>query len=186
MFNLVYADRHGDTFYISNGLVPKRDTRISSHDIRPADKAWADWQGFHPLADLPQIDNPSSGYLLNTNSGPQNVTDTDALSPEKFPAYMMSQQMNSRARRLSSLVKNDTSISWDAMLRYATDTKLEAEAPLARLQSLIAGSDDPLVQETSDVLRKWDHRTDLESRGAFSPCVGLFSTSTVGHVALLL
>jgi acyl-homoserine-lactone acylase len=166
MFNFVYADRHGDTFYISNGLVPKRDGQISSHNIRPAEKAWADWQGIHPLNDLPQIDNPSCGYLMNTNSGPQNVTETDALNPENFPAYMMAQTMNSRARRLLSLLKGDTSISWEEMLLYATDTQLEAEAPLARLHQLIAGSTDPLVKAAWDALRKWDRRTDLDSRGA--------------------
>ncbi len=166
MFNFVYADRQGDTFYISNGLVPKRDLRISSHDLRPADQEWADWQGIHSLDELPQVANPSSGYLMNTNSGPQNVTETGAPVATDFPAYMMEQQLNSRARRLSFLLKNDSSVGWDEMLLYATDTQLEVDELLGRLLKLMTGSDDPLVREASHVLQTWDHRTDLESRGA--------------------
>jgi acyl-homoserine-lactone acylase len=166
MFNFVYADRHGDTFYISNGLVPRRDTRISSHDIRPAEQAWADWQGIHPLEDLPQVANPTNGYLMNTNSGPQNVTDAEAPDRADFPPYMIRQSLNSRARRLSSLLKNDDSVSWNEMVAYATDTQLEAAETLDKLAGQIRDARDPLVKEAWRVLHAWDQRTDLESRGA--------------------
>lgn len=170
MFNMVYADTAGDIFYVSNGRVPRRDLRIDSHALRPGDQAWARWQGFHPLADMPQVQNPKSGYLLNTNSGPQNVTPDEAPRPEDFVPYLMGQKANSRWRRLAELLAEDRSITWDEMHDYAIDTKLEAGTEhTAAIVSLLRAQNaagDELVAEAIRVLDAWDQRTDLASRGA--------------------
>ena len=97
MFNIVYADLSGDIFYISNGRIPKRDQRIASHDVRPGDQAWARWQGYHTIDELPQVLNPPCGYLLNTNSGPQNVCPDVAPKTASFPDYVVGQEANSRS-----------------------------------------------------------------------------------------
>lgn len=173
MFNIVYADKAGDIFYISNGRVPRRDMRIGSHELRPGDQSWARWQGFHSLDDLPQVLNPKSGYLLNTNSGPQNVTPDEAPQPSDFVPYLMGQEANSRWRRLAELISHDESIDWQELHEYAIDTKLEAGAQhkdaivaLLRSQTETAGDARATVAEAADVLDKWDLRTDLDSRGA--------------------
>ncbi|MBX3411547.1 MAG: penicillin acylase family protein [Pirellulales bacterium] len=173
MFNIVYADKAGDIFYISNGRVPKRDTRISSHDLRPGDQEWARWQGFHTIDELPQVLNPKSGYLLNTNSGPQNVTPDEAPRSSDFVPYLMGQEANSRWRRLAELLAGDESIDWSEMHEYAVDTKLEAGTQhkdaivsLLRAQLDSAGDARDTVAEAADVLERWDLRTDVDSRGA--------------------
>ncbi len=170
MFNILYADKHGDVFYISNGRVPKRDTRISSDKIRPGDEAWARWQGFHPIEDLPQVTNPSAGYLVNTNSGPQNVTPDGAPDLKDFPHYMNDHQANSRLRRLDHLLRNDQSLTFEEMKTYATDTMVEVDDQyIARIYSATGtsiGDDKELLQNSIALLKKWDRRTDLESRGA--------------------
>ena len=170
MFNVLYADKHGDVFYISNGRVPKRDTRISSDKLRPGDQAWARWQGFHPLEDLPQVANPSAGYLVNTNSGPQNVTPDGAPDPKDFPVYMNNHQANSRSRRLDHLLRNDHSLTFEEMITYATDTTVEVDeqyiATIYSVAEQVAGDDTELLKQALAVLRNWDRRTDLESCGA--------------------
>ena len=166
MWNYMYADRHGDTFYISNGLVPLRDNRISSHAVRPAEEAWSRWKGIHKFEDLPQLENPESGYMLNTNSGAHNVTTRNDIKRSDFPEYMIQQDHNSRSRRLTSLLENDPQITWDEMLAYAADTKLEADQMLKTIGNLLGGSSDEKVGAVLAVLEDWDQRTDLESRGA--------------------
>lgn len=139
MFNIVYADAAGDIFYVSNGRIPRRDTRIDSRAIRPGDEAWARWQGYHPLAELPQVTNPPDGYLMNTNSGPQNVCPSAAPQPADYPPYMMSQQANSRSRRLSALLAADSEIHWDELRAIATDTHLiEADRLVPEMVALAA------------------------------------------------
>lgn len=170
MFNILYADKHGDLFYISNGRIPKRDTRIASTAVRPGDQAWARWQGFHPQEDLPQLLNPPAGYVVNTNSGPHNATPTAAPDPANFPDYMIGHQANSRFRRLNQLLHDDQQIDFDEMQIYATDTKVEVDEVF--LQSIIdaatSGAAEPaeLLKQTAELLRQWDQRTDLDSQGA--------------------
>ncbi len=173
MFNIVYADTAGDIFYVSNGRVPRRDVRIDSHQPRPGHEAWARWQGFHTLDELPQVRNPNSGYLLNTNSGPQNVTPEGAPRPDQFLPYQMGQQANSRWRRLAELLAADASISWEDMHVYAVDTRLEAGqqhagelVQLLRASAQGDSSAEVAARKVADVLEPWNFRTDLDSRGA--------------------
>ncbi len=177
MGNVVYADAAGDIFYISNGRIPKRDGRISSHDPRPGHENWARWQGFHSLDELPQVLNPPCGYVLNTNSGPQNVCPGVAPRPTDFPNYLMGQEANSRSRRLSALLAADEKITADEMRAYATDTRIEAadlwldklvgriKDHLAKNAATIAAGDADLLKEVGTVLAAWDRRADLDSRG---------------------
>ena len=170
MFNILYADKHGDLFWISNGRVPKRDQRIPSNQLRPGDQEWAYWKGFHPQEDLPQVVNPPAGYIVNTNSGPQNVTPEGAPDPKNFPAYMMSHQANSRLRRLDHLLRNDQSLTFEEMKTYATDTTVEIDEDYFDQVVSVAGQgqgdDAAVLSEVAAVLNKWDRRTDLDSRGA--------------------
>ena len=172
MFNVVYADAAGDIFYISNGRIPRRDQRIDSHAIRPGHEAWARWQGFHPLAELPQVLNPPCGFLMNTNSGPQNVCPDVAPQPSSFAPYIFGQEANSRSIRLRSLLSADEEISWDEMRTYATDTHsemLDAWVPklVERIEQQAEKSPQQAVRlrEIAGVLKAWDRRTELDSRG---------------------
>lgn len=172
MFNLVYADVHGDIFYISNARLPKRDLRIGSHDLRPGHEPWARWQGFHRSGEMPQVTNPPCGYVLNTNSGPQNVCPDAAPKPADYPPYMMGQNANSRSRRLAALLAADDHISPEEMQTYAADTYLiAADEWVPRMVQLLKSlpQDHPqheLAQEAARVLEQWDRRTDVGSRGA--------------------
>ncbi len=173
MFNLAYADADGNIFYISNGRVPRRDTRIGSHDLRPGEEPWARWKGFHDSSELPQVANPPRGYVMNTNSGPQNVTPEVAPQPSQYPEYLMSQRANSRSRRLHALLEGDQSLDWEEMHRYATDTRIEeADRQLPKFLANMEGyeveseGDKQTIAEVSKVLSAWDRRTDLDSKGA--------------------
>jgi acyl-homoserine lactone acylase PvdQ len=172
MFNLVYADVHGDIFYISNARLPRRDLRITSHDVRPGHESWARWQGFHTIDELPQVLNPPCGYLLNTNSGPHNVCPDVAPQEKDFVPYMMGQFANSRWKRLSALLAADSQISLDEVQSYATDTYLlAADEWVPRLVKTLEAIDSQhpqkqLASEAARVLEQWDRRTDVGSRGA--------------------
>ncbi|MBL9123573.1 MAG: penicillin acylase family protein, partial [Planctomycetaceae bacterium] len=143
-----------------------------SHDIRPGAQEWARWQGFHRVEELPQVLNPPCGYVLNTNSGPQNVCPDVAPQAADYPPYMMGQSANARSKRLSSLLAADESISPDEVRAYAADNYLiAADVWVPRLVKLLTGvpSDHPqhaAAQQAARVLEQWDRRTDVDSRGA--------------------
>lgn len=169
MFNILYGDRAGDIFFVSNGRVGKRSEEIDSHALRPAAEASSDWEGIHAFKELPQVENPSSGYLMNTNSGPQNTTIPKQLQPSDFPSYMIGHTDNSRSRRLEQLLKDDSSVTWQELIEYATDTKLEADDVLSKMFSLLEkrkpSSSEKQTDDILQVLEDWDRRADVASKG---------------------
>src|SRR5712671_4121079 len=71
-FNVMYADKEGNIFYVSNGLIPKRKHQSWEYwnRIIPGGKSEDIWTAFHPYSDLPKVKNPSQGWLQNSNDPP--------------------------------------------------------------------------------------------------------------------
>ena len=69
--NIVYADDEDNIFYISNGKLPKREAEYNWREVLPGDNSNLQWdEGYWPLDSLPQVLNPNSGYVFNTNNTP--------------------------------------------------------------------------------------------------------------------
>ncbi|MEM7233655.1 MAG: penicillin acylase family protein [Planctomycetota bacterium] len=174
MFNIVSADTSGNIHYISNALVPKRSERPSTEAIRPAAEAGAAWTGYHSWDELPQVLNPNAGFVLNCNSGPQNVAPGAPIRPEDFPTYFMRHEDNDRSLRLRALLQADESVSFVELHRYAVDAHILAadrwvDPFLERLEkedrkSLPAGDRRDLAA-VEMVLKSWDRSAKRESRG---------------------
>jgi penicillin amidase len=97
--NTMYADAEGNILYVHGNAVPKRAGAFDR--TRPLDGAnpETEWQGYHTLEELPQLLNPATGWLQNTNSTPFLATAEGAnLKREDYPAYMAPEQDNERAR----------------------------------------------------------------------------------------
>lgn len=173
LFNILSIDTAGDSYFISSGRVPIRDTRIPASTIRPAAESWAEWKGYHPSRELPQSSGDATGFMLNTNSGPASVCSDPQLATDRFPSYMVGDYPNSRSRRLRTLLEEDESITWEEMRLYATDTRIELAdrvipaltAAINRFGEQFTGDKDKL-NLCSQVLGNWDRRTDIDSRGA--------------------
>ena len=99
MFNTMYADREGNIYYAYYGAVPVRDEQFDwSKPVDGNDPA-TEWQGYHPLSELPTLTNPPRGYLQNCNATPFLATGGDGnLNAEDYPAYMVAETDNNRSR----------------------------------------------------------------------------------------
>jgi hypothetical protein len=85
----MYADADGNIGYIYNSAVPRRLPGIDPSGILNGSDPRTEWQGFHLLDELPQVWNPPTGWLLNTNSTPFTATTGLTLRREDFPPYMV-------------------------------------------------------------------------------------------------
>lgn len=178
--NTMYADADGNIGYVYNSAVPRRDPGIDWR--RPVDGSdpGTEWGEYHPLEDLPQVWNPPSGWLVNTNSSPMVATDPVTYARDDFPPYMIgSETDNARARssrrvlgELEGATFDDFAAAvWDTRLSMADSIVSLLRAEWDRLESadsapagLAAGAPARArLGEAVDRLEAWDRVADAAS-----------------------
>lgn len=169
MFNIIYADKEGNIFYLFNGNVPIRKTGDFAYWKGTIDGTKSDliWKETHPYKDLPKVLNPASGFVQNCNDPPWTCTEPMVLDPDKYPAYMAPRGTFLRPQRSVNMIKNNPSISFEELVNYKLNTGMEAaERFLDDLLAAVSKYPDPTALKAADVLKTWDKKTEVNSRGA--------------------
>jgi acyl-homoserine-lactone acylase len=169
MFNVVYADRDGNILYLFNGNVPVRKSGDFSFWNGTIDGSSSDliWKEYHTYESLPKVINPASGFLQNCNDPPWNCTLPAVLKPGDFPPYMSPVWMGLRPQRAVNLLKDHPKFSFGDIVDIKLNTGMEsADRFLDDLLKAAGGSTDKRVIGAVEILKKWDRKTDPESRGA--------------------
>jgi acyl-homoserine-lactone acylase len=167
-WNVMYADKAGNTFYLFNGLVPERSSGDWNYWDRviPGGKSEDIWQEVHPYSDLPKVKNPETGWLQNANDPPWTCTLPMVLDPNDYPSYMAPQYMPFRPQRSARMLMEDDSIEFDELVSYKLSTRLElADRLLDDLFIAIDQSDSEKAKEAKIILEKWDRSSDADSKG---------------------
>jgi len=167
-WNVMYADKSGEIFYLFNGLVPKRteDSWAYWDRIIPGGKSADIWTEVHDYGDLPKVKNPINGWLQNANDPPWTSTIPITLNPKDYPGYMAPQSMAFRPQRSARMLIEDESITFDELVDYKLSTRLEfADRILDDLFAAIDASDSEKAKEAKIVLERWDREADADSKG---------------------
>ncbi|WP_051360041.1 acylase [Adhaeribacter aquaticus] len=169
MFNLLYADKAGNIFYLFGGNVPKRSEGNGAfwEGAVPGTESKYIWTQTHPYQDLPKLFNPKSGFVHNANDAPWTSTYPVALNPKNYPAYMAPLKMDLRAQRGVNLIKDDSSITFEELVNYKMNTGLEAaDRFLNDLLQAVEKYPDSAASRAAQVLKAWDKQTNANSKGA--------------------
>jgi acyl-homoserine lactone acylase PvdQ len=176
----MYAGHDGNIFYVYGGAVPRRNPQFDWE--KPVDGTLTDteWQGFHTLSELPQLLNPESGYLQNSNSSPFFTTDAKNPIPKQFPGYMWQKEKDTPiAQRARQLLISKNKFTFEEMTAAAFDTYIaRAETDISRIiqewERLKAQSSQKadFFREVVSVLRHWDRKAAVNSN-ATSLYVGM-------------
>ncbi|NHF61229.1 acylase [Flavobacteriaceae bacterium TP-CH-4] len=167
-WNVMYADREGEIFYLFNGLVPKRSSGDWDYWDRviPGGKSADVWTEMHSYTDLPKVKNPATGWLQNANDPPWTSTIPMSLNPDDYPAYMAPRYMSFRPQRSARMLLEDESITFDELVDYKLSTRLEvADRILDDLFAAVDASDSQKAKEAKVVLETWDREADADSKG---------------------
>jgi acyl-homoserine-lactone acylase len=167
--NTLFADDHGETAYLHPQFVPRRNDRFDyTRPVDGADPA-TDWQGPTPLAELPAVVTPKTGWTFNSNDEPWNAAGVDSPKKASFPRYMDQAGENMRGVHAARLLSARRDFTREGLMRAAYDPWLPGFAIL--IPSLLAAYDatpasDPLKARLADqvaLLRAWDERWGVES-----------------------
>ena len=175
MFNIMYADKADNIFYISNGKMPYRNKDTSYHwnSTLPGNTKATLWNEFKPLSALPQMTNPKSGYLFNANHSPYLASsELDNLNPTNFDMNDGYETYhNNRSRRAKDLIDQLDKISYEDIKRIKFDRQLPNPILFpygftADTMFMVDENKYPQLASVITTLKNWDHNAVAESKGA--------------------
>ncbi len=167
-WNVMYADRFGDIFYLFNGLVPQRgqDAWAYWDRVVPGGKSADIWTEVHPYEDLPKVKNPANGWLQNANDPPWTSTIPMTLNPDDYPGYMAPRYMPFRPQRSARMLLEDESVTFEELHEYKLSTRFEfADRILDDLARAVDSLGSDGARAAMDHLEAWDRTADAESTG---------------------
>ena len=172
--NVAYADRDGNIFYVYNGLFPRRNPEMDWSTPADGSDGTMDWNGYHSLAERPQLLNPPCGYVQNCNSTPFLTTSESNPAEKDYPAYMVPRERdNARANASRRILDEEGKLSFDAWARHFFSSRVPvAERVVPQLLDGLetggaaAGSADEAQNRRTEALgliAAWDRESTIAS-----------------------
>ncbi len=137
----------------------------------PGDRSDLIWHSYVPFDKEPQIWNPPSGFVFNSNNTPFHASaPADDLKASGFsPTLGIQTDMTNRAWRAMETYGADSRITGEAFRAYKYDLAYSTQSPEAKAFAEVLAIDpgkDANLRQALDILRRWDRRTDVANRGA--------------------
>jgi len=166
MWHANYADDQGHLMFVFDGLVPRRNGQDYDYwnKVVPGDTSKTMWNDYLSFDELPKVIDPPAGWTHNANEPPWDVT-VPTLDRTKYASFVAPSgeslpQM--RVLRSMRLQNEGAKVSYEQLIANKHSTRMElADKILPDLLKAANGSTD-----AARVLEKWDHLTEVDSRGA--------------------
>jgi acyl-homoserine-lactone acylase len=160
--NTLFADTKGETALLLPQFMPKRDNRFDYTKPVDGSNPATDWQGMTPFADMPDVIDPSNGWVYNSNDSPWNAAGPNSPKKAAFPRYMDQVGENPRTPHAVKVLSGHSGFTLQTLIDADFDPWLPAFSRL--VPGLTAAYDalpanDPMKAKLADqvaALRAWD------------------------------
>jgi acyl-homoserine-lactone acylase len=168
LFNIVYADKADNIFYIHHGMMPDRDTTMDWSGLIAGNSSKTLWTKLIPIDSMPKNINPACGYVFNTNNTPWHSSSVECS--ENGYCYTSRRLMdlrpgdNNRAQRFTELISAKDKFSLKDIHDIKFDVTLSTKGTLAKcLQPLfdLNPVKYPDLKEALNILNSWNRQSEI-------------------------
>jgi acyl-homoserine-lactone acylase len=168
--NTVFASAQGDIAYFHGNYIPRRDTSFDWTKPVDGSNPATEYQGLLKIDEAPNLLNPASGWLYNSNNWPWSAAGPSSLKRQDYPAYVENGRFESaRGFHAIRVLSDRRDFTLETLMAAAFDSYLpwfERTLPalLKAWDAEPAGSSTKMsIAEQIALLRGWDYRWAADS-----------------------
>jgi acyl-homoserine-lactone acylase len=167
--NTIFADDKGEIAFMMTDFVARRDDRFDYTKPVDGSNPATDWHGMLSLGEEPDVVDPSTGWVFNTNDWPYSAAGPDSPKRSRYPKYMDTAGEDARGLHAAMLLRGRHDFTLERLRALAFDRNLPFFGSL--VPSLVRAyralpATDPLAAKLAGpigALRSWDDRWSNES-----------------------
>ena len=166
--SFTYADAAGNIFYVWNAAIPILPHTSGRDTVAiPVSSRSEVWQELVPFDSLPQLLNPTSGYLHNENDSFHYTNLEQRLEAPSVPAAWPERRLRLRSQLGIELLRGTDSVTLEEVIELKHSPRmLMADRVKADLVRAVSAS-RPVGEVASalELLEAWDNTSSFDSRG---------------------
>ncbi|MCU1325705.1 MAG: peptidase penicillin amidase [Bryobacterales bacterium] len=162
--NTIFADADGVIAYFHGNFIPRRDTSFDWKKPVDGSNPETEWKGLLNIDETPNLLNPASGWLYNSNNWPWTAAGASSPKRADYPAYVENGTESARGRHAVRVLEGKKDFTIKSLLEAAYDSYLPwFEKPVPALVKAWDGlpAATELKQKLAPqiaLLRAWDFR----------------------------
>lgn len=180
--NFVYADNTDTIFYVSNGFLPYRNPKYNWINVLPGNTSETLWERkFYPYDSLPQVLNPTSGYLLNTNNSCYDATGTsdNCVAANYNPTFGFEHEHNNRSIMAHFLISREDKLTYAKFKQIKYDEQYNDSIysyglTNARVMFELDPKKYPDLADALAVINQWNCVSDVNNKYAALPILAIY------------
>jgi acyl-homoserine lactone acylase PvdQ len=161
--NTLFADASGSIAYLHSNYIPRRDTTFDWSKAVDGSNPATDYRGVLSFDETPNVVNPPSGWVYNSNNWPWSAAGPDSPRRDAFPRYVENgSEETPRGYHALRVLTGRKDFTMEGLRAAAFDSYLPAFERLipALLRAYDQASDSVKTRfaEQAAMLRAWDYR----------------------------
>jgi acyl-homoserine lactone acylase PvdQ len=122
--NTIYADADGNIAYFHGNFIPRRDPKFDWTKPVDGSNPETDWHGLLSVDESPELFNPASGWLYNSNNSPWSAAGPSSPKQSDYPKYVDNGVESARGLHAVRVLSNKKDFTLDGLRHAAYDSYL--------------------------------------------------------------